>query len=399
MAAGNELLQKKIYDEALETYQQCLKMQPKDVTVLTQVAQLYFDTEKYDQTIRYCEKIETISPQQPKVVLLEAKAYVEKNQYAKACSLLSPIQGSEEIDQYEKELAGKYYLKYCDVSSVRSWFLDRTGNAYSCVTKRDQQALYSAEGKEVFSVNGSYLGSASQEEDLYPAEESDKICFLDAAGKRRLVPNQTFSYLGPLRNGYAVACKEGEYGYVNSSFQEFHFEYTHATSFSEGYAFVQQNGTWFLMDTNFKLVKELPFSEVEEDDYGYACHYGLVVAKEGEKWHLYNASGDPVGNLEADEMDLPLEENGLIAFRQNGKWGYVDFNGSIVVSPTYEGAKSQSMGYGAVKIDGKWGYIDHSGTLLIPAIFQEAYGVSPEGTAWVKNSAGYNLLILYKYER
>ena len=53
----------------------------------------------------------------------------------------------------------------------------------------------------------------------------------------------------------------------------------------------------------------------------------------------------------------------------------------------------------AVKKDGKWGYIDKTGEFLIPPTFDEAGPLSPSGSAFVKNHAGYSLMTLSRYKK
>ncbi len=70
----------------------------------------------------------------------------------------------------------------------------------------------------------------------------------------------------------------------------------------------------------------------------------------------------------------------------------------MVIQPSFADAKSFSEGYAAVKTGDKWGYIDETGTPVIDPVFDEAGPVSKEGTAFVRNSAGVNLLKLNWYE-
>jgi hypothetical protein len=75
----------------------------------------------------------------------------------------------------------------------------------------------------------------------------------------------------------------------------------------------------------------------------------------------------------------------LVAVRIEGKVGFMDTTGSIVVKPSYDDAYPFSEGLAPVTSGGKWGYIDQNGKLLVP--FQ--YGVAHmfiEGVASVQLS-------------
>lgn len=71
---------------------------------------------------------------------------------------------------------------------------------------------------------------------------------------------------------------------------------------------------------------------------------------------------------------------GLAAVKQDGKWGYIDTNGTVVIPPQYDGANSFSEGLAAVQKNGKWGYIDKTGNIVISFSFESTYAFS-EGLA------------------
>lgn len=63
--------------------------------------------------------------------------------------------------------------------------------------------------------------------------------------------------------------------------------------------------------------------------------------------------------------------DGLSAFKQNDKWGYIDLAGKVIISPVYDDCQDFSNGVAAVLISGKWGYIDATGKVLITPSFDE----------------------------
>ena len=77
------------------------------------------------------------------------------------------------------------------------------------------------------------------------------------------------------------------------------------------------------------------------------------------------------------------------AVRQNGRWGYVDNKGTIVIPPNFDRAYDFGGGAARVKNNGEWCYIDQNGRLLqiSPRIdvwrdFTEGMGTVRENDLW-----------------
>ena len=61
-----------------------------------------------------------------------------------------------------------------------------------------------------------------------------------------------------------------------------------------------------------------------------------------------------------------LTTNTLFLSKKNGKYGYIDKDGNVVVDYIYDDATEQNTsGYVAVKKDGLWGSIDTKGNVVI----------------------------------
>jgi len=62
---------------------------------------------------------------------------------------------------------------------------------------------------------------------------------------------------------------------------------------------------------------------------------------------------------------------GLLSFNHDGKYGYIDKNGKIIIKPSFDNANQFNDGLAAVQINKNWGYIDKKGKLVIPAKFKD----------------------------
>ena len=77
------------------------------------------------------------------------------------------------------------------------------------------------------------------------------------------------------------------------------------------------------------------------------------------------------------------ESNDLSQFFENGKFGYIDKKGKIVIKPRFDDTLGFSEKLAGVKIGDKWGYIDKEGEIVIMPRFDDVEDFS-EGLAGVK---------------
>ena len=80
---------------------------------------------------------------------------------------------------------------------------------------------------------------------------------------------------------------------------------------------------------------------------------------------------------------------GLAVVKQNGKWGYVNVKGEVIIPAIYIDARDFHEGKAAVKTEKGWGYINADNKLVIPDKFFDARDFS-EGLAAVKSSIETN---------
>ena len=75
------------------------------------------------------------------------------------------------------------------------------------------------------------------------------------------------------------------------------------------------------------------------------------------------------------------EDPGIYPFQDQGKWGFIDAQGNVLIQPKLEELVPSLIqgqwvffneGLCGVKVNGKWGYIDKGGSLIIPTQFDQA---------------------------
>ncbi len=154
--------------------------------------------------------------------------------------------------------------------------------------------------------------------------------------------------------------------------------------FDGGYARVVSELKWGLLDENLEQVVPMEWDFIGElsenrrivkrgNLYGFINEYHQT-----EVSPVYTQVGNFSGGLACVK-------------NSDGKWGYIDPFGQVIISFQFDDANDFSCGRALVKTDGLYGYIDPQGVLVIPAKFTEAYSFF-EDRACVREEELYGYL-------
>lgn len=83
-----------------------------------------------------------------------------------------------------------------------------------------------------------------------------------------------------------------------------------------------------------------------------------------------------VGNLSLELQQIDDFSEGLASAKKDGKWGYIDKKGNVVIDFIYENAGDFSEGLAPVKKDGKAGYINTKGEVVVDLKYRNTYSFS-----------------------
>ena len=153
-----------------------------------------------------------------------------------------------------------------------------------------------------------------------------------------------------------IAKKDNKYGVIDTNNQtKIAFDYTSLVYRKEANILEgQKEGVNSdLINSNLEVKLTGILSE-------YNAEKGYMKVRQGSEYTYYNFNFEEKKNTEI------LKGNTLFLNKENGKYGYVNTEGIVVVNYEYDDAKEQNeFGYAAVKKDGKWGAIDSKGNVII----------------------------------
>ena len=142
------------------------------------------------------------------------------------------------------------------------------------------------------------------------------------------------------------------------------------SSFSEGYAAVEERGTnqYGVIDKTGKLIIPCIYDSYEVYD---SFKGGVAIVKKGELWGLVNMKGAVIAPFSYEWIDHSWNNRGWTTVRKAGKLGVLDISGKEIIPCSNQGVRVWGEGLIAVKNNGKWGFFDEKGKQITPYEYDE----------------------------
>jgi hypothetical protein len=142
----------------------------------------------------------------------------------------------------------------------------------------------------------------------------------------------------------------------------------------------EENGLWGYTDAGGKVVITPRFLLAEE-----FSPKGIAPVVDDDGWAYINAKGKVVIRPFVVDNGPDYFSEGLARFRREGKLGFFNERGRVVIPPKYDFAAPFSEGFAAfcagckeepagehhIVKGGKWGFINRKGEIVIPPKFDE----------------------------
>jgi hypothetical protein len=179
-------------------------------------------------------------------------------------------------------------------------------------------------------------------------------------------------------------CEGCEWGYMNSEGQvTVPPTYTFAQDFVNDVGIVACDGKWGMVNQNAQTVLPCEYDEVrflENTDnrivkvYVNEPKYGLI---------------DTLGQLRVSAAydEIGSYNDGRLAVRRNGLWGFVNTDGLEVIPCRFREVQNFSEGLAAARLGSGWGIIDKQGRIVIDFQYPRM-GSFNNGLAWVSTPDG-----------
>ena len=173
---------------------------------------------------------------------------------------------------------------------------------------------------------------------------------------KKVLVKPTYQELKEINIGILKAKKDNKYGIIDINGKE-KLEFKYSDLYYEGSAgfYVTEDEKYNsqILDNNLKVKLSGVLSELNKED-------GYMKLKIKDEYKYYNFKFE-----EKDVKDV-LSNNNLFVSRKDGKYGYIDKDGNVVVDYIYDEAQEQNKyGFAAVKKGNLWGAIDKDGKEIV----------------------------------
>jgi hypothetical protein len=309
--------------------------------------------------------------------------------------------GAQEIaiaPQFEQ--AGNFHHGVAPVLQDRRWgLIDRTGKWV--VQPRYSSMLRGGDG-------------------LFPVSEGSRWGFISANGTS--VIDQKFEAVEPFENGTAAVKAHGRWGYLRpDSTVDVDFNFLELGGRAGALISGRDADGWGIFEVSSNSSpKRLQGGELSDAErvYGLSEKTGIARYKDRETFFMllpdvYGPGGgghDFVYTLPGEYVSIrPMSEGFAPAAVAGNTWGYLHKASANFLWPgRFQDALNFSQGLAPVKIQGKWGYIDRAGRVIVEPAYDAAfpfrgqYAVMREGEKRgflrVDPQAGVSVFIPGRYE-
>lgn len=309
------------------------------------------------------------------------KFYYDNEDYVSVVEILEQAKKlnvkSDYITEITESVRYLYYLNYSIMTDV-----ERSVQGFYTVKDGDYYYVYSDTMSSVFSDRFDYASTYIN--GYLVAKQNDFVFILNSDGKRVAYLDNDIDYSTGLGNEL-IACRAGnEFSYYNLFGEKVFGEYIFAGRFREGYAAVQTEQGWTIINQEGQVVFDKYFEDIKYGPSYESITNGCFFAKSNGKYSLYDISGNKISSVEFDDCDIFIDKNSYAAVSIDGKWGFIDLTGEIKIECKYASAKSFSNGLAFVVDQSNGAFLNSSGSVVITGDFTDGLYFNDKGICLVK---------------
>lgn len=380
--------------KAVEEYDKALDIK-QSVEVYEALGNLYIKYDEIETAIECGKKMINDFPKDVKGYEFLMELYASQEMYSEFFDLHKEFVAhkykSDKVDELYKANMYQYEIGYISYQNV----IDFSGG-YWIVERDDKWGYSGASGGQAvipcsFSDAKAFIGGTAAVKDV-----DGNVFYIDAEGNKIAVAPEDVNATDLGIFGNIIAVKSGKkYGYYSDSFKYLFGEYDYAGTFNNGVAPVKEGEKWFIINTRGEKISEQGYDDVILDFRDVAFASNRAFVKTENEYIMIDEKGNRVGDQSFESAKV-FKGDGYAAVMKNGKWGFVNSAGEIVIESKYDDALSFSNGLAAVCQSYLWGYIDLEGNVVITPAFSNVRSFNSSGVSYIYDSDSWKQIKLLK---
>lgn len=247
----------------------------------------------------------------------------------------------------------------------------------------DSKVILEAKYEDIKEVTGNHMYVVKQDEKWKVINNEENV-----------ILEENFDDIAQIVNDKIIIVKNKKYGVVQNNEEKIKPQYEELLNLFNDYYLAKNKGKYGIVNIANETILPFEYSDISYDKQAdiviankdgqtnseiYNNKFekqleGIVSDINSEKGYLriYNGEEYKYYNLKFEEKKSQevLTTNDLFLSKKDGKFGFVNKEGNLVVDYIYEDATEQNQyGYAAIKQEGVWGAIDKTGSVVIKPIY------------------------------
>ena len=253
---------------------------------------------------------------------------------------------------------GKYGIVKLNGETLISCLYDEIDieGIYIYALKNEEQTIFNTSGEKIEDQKYKSVYNVENTNYKITINDENKYGVLDE-NNNSIISNNYF-YIGYLGNNYfVVSGQNGKNGIIDNKgdvILDTKYDTIEKIEDTNLIDAVEINTNTITLFNN--EMKEL--NKMSNANIFVEKNYIRIYSNKEQKY--FNSKGEEKSNKEI------LSQNKIFSDVKDGKWGFVDSNGNVIVDYIYDEVTEQnSYGFAGIKKDGKWGSINEDGQVMI----------------------------------
>ena len=228
------------------------------------------------------------------------------------------------------------------------------GNDLYVVKQAGKQVLVNKEGTEVLASGFDEISEILKNaENGVVYKKDNKYGVMKTNGEVTI--EAQYQELKESKSGICIAKKDDKYGVIDlEKNQKVEFKYNAMYYNEKADLYIGEDA-----DFNNEIIDNTYTVKLTGILVDLDTEKGYLSIRQGEEYKYYNFKFE-----EKKSSDI-FTSNTLFLSKKDGKYGFVNKDGEVVVDYIYDDATEQNTcGYAGIKKDGKWGAIDNKGNVI-----------------------------------